>query len=211
MFISKEQNFIYLRVPKTGSTSMSNYLKDKLGENVGSTYTRINLLDLPEKNIPSNLTGLNPHYNIVQLLEIGVIDKTFLSQANIYACLRDPISRFISRCYHIKNTDKNSTVQGLTKNQLIETCLPMYNASFHMWWPQVTWCILDGKPVNKLFLYEDFNKAAVEMSGVPGNVNYHHRNDCNEVQDTTPVDASLIQEIETLYADDVALYNSLKK
>ena len=52
MFISKERNFIYLRVPKTGSTSMMNYLRDNLGNNEGTTYTLMNIFEWEGKNLP---------------------------------------------------------------------------------------------------------------------------------------------------------------
>ena len=209
MFVSKKQNFIYLRTPKSGSTSMSNYLIDKLGGNADSIYTVINLLDIGCKNLPQGFEWLNPHSSIEQIVKAGVVDKKFVDQANIYACLREPVDRFISRAYHIKNFDKVRTAQELSKNQLIEKCLTMYDPTFHMWWSQTTWCTLNGKPVNKLFLHEDFDKAASEMTGVDASVNYHHRSDCRE-DDPTPLDSNLIQEIEKLYSEDVALYKSIK-
>lgn len=209
MFVSKSQNFIYLRTPKSGSTSMSNYLIDKLGGNKDSTYTLINLLRIESKNMPFGLSGMNPHSTVAQIIQAGVVSKEFIEQANIYACLREPVDRFISRSYHIKNFDRNREVQDLSKNKLVEKCLTMYDPTFHMWWPQTTWCTLNGEPVNKLFLHENFDKAATEMTGIESKVNYHHRSDCRE-NDTTPLDASLIQEIEKLYAADASLYKSIK-
>jgi hypothetical protein len=210
MFISKKQNFIYLRTPKTGSTSMSNYLIDKLGNNSDSIYTMINLFNIDSKNLPISFEGFNPHSSVEQITNACIVDKDFIEQANIYACLREPVDRFISRSYHIKHFDKNSDVQGLGKNQLVDKCLTMYDPKFHMWWPQITWCTINSKPVNKLFLYENFDKAASEMTGVDTAVNYRHRSDCRE-NDPTPLDSSLIQEIEKLYPEDVALYNLIKK
>jgi len=209
MFVSKKQNFIYLRTPKSGSTSMSNYLIDKLGNNSDSIYTVINLLNIGCKNLPQGFEWFNPHSSIEQIVKAGVVSKEFIEQTNIYACLREPVDRFISRSYHIKNFDRNRKVQGFGKNKLVEKCLTMYEPEFHMWWPQTTWCMLDGKPVNKLFLHENFDKAASEMTGIDASVNYHHRSDCRE-KDPTPLDSSLIQEIEKLYSDDVALYNLIK-
>jgi hypothetical protein len=207
MFVSKKQNFIYLRTPKTGSTSMSQYLVDKLGGNSDSIYTAINYLGTDGKNIPEH--GFNPHSNIKQIIDAGFVDRTFVAQTNIYACLREPVDRFISRAYHIKNFDLATEVQGLSKNKLVEKCLTMYTPNFHMWWPQITWCMLDGSPVNKLFLHEDFDKAAFEMTGVDTAVSYRYRNNCRE-NDPTPLDASLVQEIEKMYAEDVALYKLIK-
>ena len=209
MFVSKKQNFIYLRTPKSGSTSMSHYLIEKLGANSDSIYTMINLLNIGSKNLPERFYGFNPHSSVEQIVKAGIVDKKFVEQTNIYACLREPVDRFISRSYHIKNFDRNRSVQGLSKNQLVEKCLTMYEPEFHMWWPQTTWCKLDGKPVNKLFLHEDFDKAASEMTGVDASVNYRHRSNCRE-DDPTPLDSNLIQEIEKLYSDDVALYKSIK-
>jgi hypothetical protein len=188
---------------------MSNYLIDKLGANFDSIYTAIVFLDINCKNLPSGFVSVNPHSSIEQAVKAGVFNKEFVEQANIYACLRNPVDRFISRSYHIKNFDQNKEVQGLSKNKLVEKCLSMYEPKFHMWWPQTTWCMFDGKPVNKLFLHEDFDKAASEMTGVDTSVNYHHRSNCRE-DDPTPLDSNLIQEIEKLYSDDVALYNSIK-
>jgi hypothetical protein len=209
MFASKEKNFIYLRTPKTGSTSMSNYLIDKLGGDQGATYTMINLLNMSGKNLPEGLEGFNPHSSIAHIIESGIADAEFVAQANIYACLRNPVGRFLSRCYHVKHFDKHPFAQGMNKNQLVELVLSMVEMNWHMWKPQTTWCTLNGAPVNKLFLYENFEVAASEMTGVEKPVYYRHRADCSEFADTTPLDNSLVQQIETLYADDVALYNSL--
>jgi hypothetical protein len=209
MFVSKKQNFVYLRTPKSGSTSMSHYLIEKLGADSDSIYTMINLLNIGSKNLPERFYGFNPHSSVEQIVKAGIVDKKFVEQTNIYACLREPVDRFISRSYHIKNFDRNRSVQGLSKNQLVEKCLTMYDPTFHMWWPQTTWCMLDGKPVNKLFLHEDFDKAASEMTGVDTSVNYRHRSNCRE-DDPTPLDSNLIQEIKKLYSDDVALYKSIK-
>jgi hypothetical protein len=189
---------------------MSNYLIDKLGNNSDSIYTAISFIDIQGKNLLVGLESLNPHVSVKQIVQASLVDKEFIKQTNIYACLRNPITRFISRSYHIKNFDKELGVKDFNKNQLVERCLTMYDPDFHMWWPQTTWCMLDGKPVNKLFLYEDFDRAASEMTGIDAKVNYHHRNDCNE-HEPIALDSSLVQEIEKLYADDVALYNSIKK
>lgn len=209
MFVSKKQNFIYLRTPKSGSTSMSHYLIDKLGADLDSIYTSISLLQIKSKNLPLYAQWLNPHSTVEQIIKLSVVDKEFIEQANIYACLREPVDRFISRSYHIKNFDRNETVRDLNKNKLVEKCLTMYDPEFHMWWPQTTWCTLDGKPVNKLFLHEDFDKAAFEMTGVGAPVNYRHRSNCRE-DDSTPLDVNLVQEIEKLYSEDVALYKLIK-
>lgn len=208
MFVSKKQNFIYLRTPKSGSTSMSNYLIDQLGSDSDSIYTAITLLGIDSKNLPLYFQWLNPHSTIEQLVKTGIVTKEYIEQTNIYACLREPVDRFISRSYHIKNFDRNRDVQGLNKNKLVEKCLTMYDPEFHMWWSQTTWCMLDGKPVNKLFLHEDFDKAAFEMTGIKTPNTYRHRSDCRE-DDQTPLDANLVKEIEKLYSEDVALYKSL--
>jgi hypothetical protein len=210
MFISKSQNFVYLRVPKTGSTSMSNYLIDKVGKKEDSIYTLINLLNLPGVNLPLGLEGFNPHSTVSQIVDAGIVDATFIEQTNIYACLRNPVDRFVSRCYHIKHFEKHPVAQTMNKNELVGYAFSQINPSWHMWWPQTTWCLRNGKPVNKLFLYEDFDKAAAEMTGVAGAVNYYHRNDCWEHNDIAPLDTNLVQEIEKLYAADVALYKSIK-
>jgi len=188
---------------------MSNYLIDKLGDNSDSIYTVINLLNIGCKNLPKGHEWINPHSSIEQIVKAGIVDKNFVEQANIYACLREPVDRFISRAYHIKNFDRHHRAQKLNKNQLIELALTMYDPKFHMWWPQTTWCMLDGKPVNKLFLHEDFDKAASEMTGIDAPVNYHHRDDCHE-DDAAELNQNLVQEIEKLYAEDVALYKMVR-
>jgi hypothetical protein len=209
MFISKSNNFIYLRVPKTGSTSMSNYLRDKLGDRQDSFYTRMNLFNLPS-NLPSNYEFLTGHATVREIQVSGIVDFDFVSKANIYACLREPVERFLTHCYHIRSSGNYSETQSMDKNQLVEFCLTKYNPVWFMWWPQTMWCELDGQPVNKVFLYENFDKAAEEMTGVVGVVNYRHRDNTNNYADTTSLDNSLVQQIEILYKDDVALYKKLK-
>ena len=211
MFISKERNFIYLRVPKTGSTSMMNYLRDNLGNNEGTTYTLMNIFEWEGKNLPIGQEKFNPHSTITEALKNGIIDNSFLEKTNIYACLRDPIERFLSCCYHFKNPN-NDFLNSNDTNKLVEQGLKFYaKSNFHIFWPQSNWCLFNGKPINKLFLHKDFDKAAQEMSGIEGSVNYQHRDDSKEVNNTKISDVDLIKQIQTIYDDDVVLYNLLTK
>jgi len=203
MFISKERNFIYLRVPKTGSTSMMNYLIDNLGSNEGTIHTLMNIFQWEGKNLPVEKEKLWPHSNITEILEHRIIDNHFLEKTNIYACLRNPVERFLSCCYHFEKLENDV-------NKLVEKGLKLYTESnFPIFWPQSNWCFFNNKPVNKIFLYKDFDKAAQEMTGLKGIVNYQHRDDSEQINNITTLDFNLVQEIEKLYIDDVILYKSL--
>ena len=216
MFINLSKNFIYLRVPKTGSTSISNHLVDNFGSMPDSIHTKIPFLNIDGK-IPEFIQELMPEYQeliksikahitISQIIEKGIVSESFIKQTNIYACLRNPVDRFLSMCYHL---DVSPEIVGVSRNKLVEFNLTRVDPQWHMWWPQTSWCLLNNEPVNKLFLYEDIDKTIKEITGEDKPLVHRHRDDSSKMSQDDPLDQSLIQEIEKLYSEDVKLYNSL--
>lgn len=211
MFINLSKNFIYLRVPKTGSTSVSQHLVDTFGSMSDSLYTTINILNIEGKALHNQelIKSMNAHSTISQIIEKGIVSKDFVKQTNIYACLRNPVERFLSMCYHLRTFSALPETFGANRNKLVEVGLARFDPQWHMWWSQTSWCLLNNEPVNKLFLYEDINKTAKEITGEDKPLVHRHRDDSFEIAQDGSLDQSLVQEIEKLYIEDVKLYNSL--
>jgi hypothetical protein len=205
MFISKTLNKIYLRVPKTGSTSLSRHFVDVLGGDEGSIHTTINVLSVAPKGLSPNI---NPHSSISMLILRGVITENFALNADVYALIRNPVDRFVSWAYH--SGDGKSYFSDKNKNELVEEKLAKIDMSNHMLWPQVTWCTLNGEPINKLFLYEDFTKMAKDFCGKEPPVEYRFRDEDHALENADGLDVSLVQEIEKVYKEDVALHKIMK-
>jgi hypothetical protein len=208
MFINLGKNFIYLRVPKTGSTSISNHLIDSFGDMPDSIHTKVTILNIEGKAIDNQglIKAMNPHSTISQIIQKGIVDESFIKQTNIYACLRNPVDRFLSMCYHL---DVSPETVDVNRNKLVEINLTRVDPQWYMWWPQTSWCLLNNAPVNKLFLYEDIDKTIKEITGEDKPLVHYHRDDRSEMSQDDPLDQSLVQEIEKLYSEDVKLYNSL--
>lgn len=206
MFISKTLNKIYLRVPKTGSTSLSKHFVDVLGDDKNSVHTTINVLSVAPKGVASNI---NPHSSISMLISHGVITESFALNTNVYALIRNPVDRFVSWAYH--DSDGKSYFANKNKNELVEEKLARIDMSNHMLWPQVTWCTLNGEPINKLFLYENFTKMATDFCRKEPPAEYRFRDEDRALKNADGLDVSLVKEIEKVYAEDVVLYNQLKK
>ena len=213
MFINLSKNFIYLRVPKTGSTSVSARLIENFGSMPDSMYTILKIINIDGKmHYPQQIVNnMNPHMTISQIIQKSIVNEAFVKQTNIYACLRNPVDRFLSRCYHLRTFDNLPQTLGASRNKLVEFGLTRVDKQRHEWWPQTSWCLLDNKPVNKLFLYEDIDKTIQEITGENKPLTYPHRDDRSEMSQEDPLDQSLVQEIEKLYSEDVKLYNSLMR
>jgi len=222
MFINYSKKYIYLRVPKTGSTSFQHQLIEDYDKNDEVSYTQIIYSDIRGKNWfhahSYSFHPYNPHLTLPELKTLGIDVEKF----DIYATLRNPVDRFLSRAYHmdyyvdgdkerLKKPEKN-----INKNKLVEKYLnylsnnPGELTYNHMWRQQSAWLVYKQKEIDRLFLYEELPEMMNELTGNES-MRYRFRTEPREDKTWSGVDDNLIEGIRNYYDDDFHLYEKYCK
>lgn len=228
MLISNEKKFIYLRVPKTGSTSVSVYLYENLPleeniirladnkkdlslidqislapntDKVKKEYfneTVINDLNGKSVRLPSRL-----HTKLTKIIDLNLL--TFpLEEYDIYAVCRNPLDRFLS----FQNMYINTNNFDFTKNYSeFKKFMSTLGAS------QSNWLTYKNKLVNRVFLYEDINLMVAEIAkkyGVTDTTNFNNYNFRQYKRHTNTISPKILEYINIYWQDDFKIYNLLK-
>jgi hypothetical protein len=223
MIINHTKKYVYVRVPKTGSTSFETQLiEDTSNDDV--VHTNVPFCKIQSKNwdISSQqenfqFTVNKSHLTYSQILQLINFD---ISTYEIYGVLRNPVDRFLSQAYHneyAQHDDDKFTIRPanitLTNNQLVEKWLPFVTNNFdvntHIFKPQTDWLLHDNQPINNIFLYEDLSLLMQKLTG-DSVLRYNYRNQARENKNYDDLDQGLKQELIQLYQADHDLYTSLK-
>jgi hypothetical protein len=207
MFINRAKSFIYLRVPKTGSTSIQHYMIDNF---VDESTTHSPILDWKIKGQGIHTSVLTGGINLVHANIQDLIVNNYITEKetfDVYGVVRNPIDKFISGCYYSLSEGFNNKVK-LPPNELLRLYLDdvvKTGAYLH----QHEWL----NKCNKIYNYENIDsmlkdihlKFNTEYKGI----NYKHRSNLKEVD--IVVDKDLIETIKHIYAKDFEIYNSVKQ
>ena len=200
MIVSNSRKFIYLRVPRTGSTSLSNFLIEHL------EFCRDSDFHAP---VPYNgITGLNfsaaesAHANLDDILGYGIL-KYPLSDYSVFGVIRDPVDRFLSSAWH---ACQHQGVEAMDNNQAVMFAWQAGSPSAPIFRPQTAWLLHERKPIDKIFAYEHLDRLAQEILGSgQARVTFRHRSDSRKHR-SSDLDDSLKRKILTVYQDDQDLY-----
>lgn len=214
MIYSKQKNFIFLRVPKTASTSLQHQIIESLSDDEVSNQTHI----LLERGIPIipykkpihaiPLCVSNPHPNLTYLLNKKMISVEELSTLNVYGVIREPVDRIISCAQHFSH--KKSIDKTLTNDRAVEIFLNHKNNDkiLILDKPQTFWLKHNNKPINKIFRFDRINNLLKELCGEDC-VKYNHRSEIR-VDKRNQLSNSLRLEIIKRYSEDFDLWESLQ-
>jgi hypothetical protein len=117
MFISPKYKFIFLRVPKTASTSLSEFFirniddPDAIYTDVDDAEIQGNISEEKLLEIRGSHENYHPfkhlHLNLRQLVEYGIVTEQQVRDYYCFAVLRDPIERQKSFYYFFKKWDRD--------------------------------------------------------------------------------------------------------
>lgn len=236
MIICRSKGFIFLRVPKTASTSLSVHIQKNIQFADNDAFfqlDRIGQRPLPAKNIYYPDSG-NQHPNLQFAINRKIVKQNEVESMNVYGVLREPYSRTISlfgnivgiyksrfnNFLHQKNATLNFTAEynSLTTNQIVETALNLMMQSKDPFKfvlnidaylpldPQSNWLVHNNKNINNIITYPNFEKF---LPKIGLNLDFNERETIAAPHVKTELHDDLKQQIRNLYQDDFRLWEQV--
>jgi hypothetical protein len=211
VLINHTKKYIYIRNPKTGSTSLQYFL-------IKNSNDDIQYSGMPFINIDSNITNFEfaNHPTIQNIIDSKIMSEEDILNYDKYVIVRNPIDRFLSACYHFVKAPEHCHIKinnMSNKNEVVSKILEHYD--HNIWYdvafvPQENWIIHNGIKLNKLFKYEDINFMAKKLTNIDCNIPYNYRSDVREDNKKEELSNELLDHIEFIYKNDFVLYNSVQ-
>ncbi len=212
MIISNEKKFIYLRVPKTGSTSVAVYMYENLPleRSILRTADRLEYLDVSNYNIRPGYFDVqslqlpqNTHSTIQHAITAGLL-KYDISEYDVYGVLRNPVDRFISFWSMTKAIEGFDIVSSY--DVFKEFMKGFANKS------QLNWLKYNGKLINKLFLYEDIGNLITDISAKYNvtDTEAFNKYKFRSYEKQTHIPERVLNYIKFVWEEDFELYANLK-
>lgn len=221
MILCRKRNFLYLRVPKTASTSVSHHLikfipKEEIDEFWGTDFL------LPEdgykygsdsnkKRISwhEKQTSVFPHSTKKEIVNAGILSEEDLRTLNLFAAIRHPIERFLSAVNMLLvERDKGKFRENINDeiefylDKIKNKTLNDYESTFLK--PQSNW-VDDGVQLIKFPHFSDFFRSINVPHEMPTSRRIGQRN--NNVQFNNM--GSLFYQVKEIYQEDFEIWKSL--
>ena len=233
MMFCKSRGFIYLRVPKTASTSLSLQILDKIEFQSGDFST---MCGSPTYGmIPAKFKGVisrtptirfqfDEHATLQRAVyEFGVLKEEDIEKYSVYGFLRNPIERFFSMFTHFFDLRKID-VSKMTKEEIASEGLQIlreakvpyefmspnpiqFNGSFPFH-PQVKWLVFNDKPINNIILYPNFDEFLLKVTG---STEFKYKEKIGKKPIHSEVSQSNLDAIREWYAEDFELWERLSR
>ena len=189
MIFCKSRKSIFLRVPKTASTSIAYQIQSHLEFQPGDFSTRCDKI-LPKgfefvehnsKQFEFEMFKCDEHAQLHVLPYLGIVDDEELASYKIYGVLRNPIDRFFSMFIHLMNIECPSDIQNMSKEEIAHKAFeyleiakrndtpyrylnPNKFGGFPMY-PQANWLIYQNALINNIIIYPHFKNLLLDFTG----------------------------------------------
>lgn len=217
MIVCRSRKFIFLRVPKTGSTSISYHFVENIKFSLQDFYTEMPTASISSYNITNPLFAKDQHPNLQRFVKWGLLTDSMIASCKVYGVLRNPIDRFFSNFTSIISHIKNIDVSNIHVNDIATEALKLLEKSdnhlIHVpgkqgyvipCMPQSHWLIYNGAPIEGIILYDNLNHFAKKMTGKKMNIKM---NVGAKVNHENQLAKEIIAQIHRWYGDDFALWS----
>lgn len=226
MIICRSRGFIFLRVPKTASSSLSAHICDHIQfdhtiDAYSGFYDNTPNSIYNAFNIKNEIDAKNQHATLDNYLRSGLLKSRDLSNCKVYGVLREPIERTISLFSHMLKNYIYLDITNMSHNEILERGLEQFHASPKKYFfsryindpnnkkmypllPQSNWLIHYGTPISNIIVYPQFSKFLFDVTS-DVNLKYYHNKLSTRKLDKN-VGGDIIQELKKIYSQDFVLW-----
>lgn len=206
MIYSKPRNFLFLRVPKTGSTSVVHHLVDCIPKDEITLTSYDPYIENINQNYESNNNVFN-HFALNDLVERKILTYQEIVSTRVFAFIRDPVDWFLSLAHYdhvcnFQNVDRKSIsyVQSeITNEEAVDRYL--LNPEFvYKHKQQHEWLLFNNRLIDNIIPYPNFDEFFKQI-GVQSHIKYNHRSHHRTFESRTVSD-KLREKITSIYAKD---------
>jgi hypothetical protein len=196
MIVSRKRGFIFLRTPKTASTSLTFQIRDSIESEI----------DFHSGLGPPQVDVEFYHLNLKEAINRKILSENEIKEFRIYATIRNPIDRFIS----IANSlHPNPIFKFMSNDQKVRETFDKINSGFagFIFKPQVEWLYHNGSVISHPIIYPNFNQFLRDEIGC-GELRYsEHSSKRGDKQ--VNLSEELQSEILRMFPEDQALWERL--
>jgi len=165
MYLSHKYKFLFLRTPKTASSSLSDFFIRNV-DDPNAIYTEVEDSKLPGTLNEAIVGKYRPyafyHFTLNQLIDENIITEQQAREYDVFALLRNPVDRQKSMYYFFKKFKspltsasldeyKSWTRNGVFKNEANSTIR------------QTSLCKIGDQPVGRYWLYENLEEELFQF------------------------------------------------
>lgn len=218
MYLSHKYKFLFLRTPKTASSSLSDFFIRNI-DDPDAIYTEVEDSNLPGTLDESIVSKYRPyafyHFTLDQLIAEGVITEEQAREYNCFALLRDPIDRAKSLYYFYKKFRSPNFPASLEEYKAWTGESGIFNNDPNSGICQTSLLKLKGEPIGRYWLYENLEKELFDFlyklkievkHPLPRHKTDTRKSRNNEIQ----FDEHSLNILKTRFKEDFELYEQLK-
>lgn len=193
MIICRKRRFIFLRVPKTASTSLTFLIREKISDLI-DFHTGLD----SSRAVDTKLY----HINLKEAIDANFVSEEEIQSFKIYAVIRDPVDRYIS----IANTIPHISRKEISNEEKVIQFMQM-NLQGLVTQPQTHWLIYNNQLISHPIVYPQFSQFLQEEFGCEELA--YTENGQQRRDKTCNLSAELQQKIRSMYPEDQALWERL--
>ena len=160
MYLSHKYKFLFLRTPKTGSSSLSEFLVKNI-DDPDAIYTEIDDTNIPGTIDPAIVDRNRPfkyfHFSLNDLIREGVITPGIIENYRCISVLRNPVDRQKSFYYFMKKWWAPNTVATLEEYKSFSPDGYSLRREYNTMLKQTDLLMYEGKLRGEFWLYENLD------------------------------------------------------
>lgn len=218
MYLSHKHKFLFLRTPKTASSSLSDFFIRNI-DDPDAIYTEVEDSNIPGTLDESIVSRYRPyafyHFTLNQLIDEGVITREQVAEYDIFALLRSPVDRAKSFYYFYRKWKGQHTEPSIEQYRSW-TLNGVFKGEPNSGIVQSDLLKLGKKDVGRFWLYEDLDK---ELSNFMFNRRLRidhplprHKTDARKNRDNEiEFEEQDLQAMRQTFKEDFDLYDKIAK